>query len=69
MWKIGKNFFPRFFYIHYLDKYLYLSLLLWSKTTLIASCVGGKGANPPTQKMRKNFLMSLALSMPIYRNF
>ena len=48
------------------DKYLYLSPLLWSKTTLIANCVGGKGANPLTYKMRTIFLMSLALSVPIF---
>ena len=32
--------------IHYLDKYLYLSPLLWSKITLIVNCVGGVGADP-----------------------
>ena len=52
--------------IHYPDKYLYLSPLLWSKTTLIANCVEEKGASPPPYKMRKIFLMSLALSVPIF---
>ena len=34
-------------YLHYLDKYLYLLPLLWSKTTLIPSCMGGAGENSP----------------------
>ena len=32
--------------VHYPDQNLYLSPLLWSKTTLIASYVEGKGVNP-----------------------
>ena len=51
-------------YVHYPDKYLYLSPLSWSKTTLIASCVGGKGVNAPAYKIKTIFLMSLALSVP-----
>ena len=38
-----------------LDKYHNLSPLLCSRTTLIASCGGGKGENPPTYKMRTIF--------------
>ena len=33
-WSVSKYLVGK---IHYLDKYLYLSPLLWSKTTLIAS--------------------------------
>ena len=40
-----------------------------SKTTLITSCVVGTGVNPPYCKMDRFFLRSLALSIPIYRNF
>ena len=40
-----------------------------SKTTLIASSVSGAGVNPPFCKMGTFFLRSLALSIPIYRNF
>ena len=50
-----------------LDKYLYLSPLLWSKNTLIASCVVAKGANHSSCKMRTIFLMSLALTVPIFK--
>ena len=53
------------FNIHYLDKYLYLSPLLWSKTTLIPSCVEGAGADPPMYKIRIIFPMSLALSVSV----
>ena len=31
------------------SKYLYLLPLLWSKTTVIARCMGGRGTNPPFQ--------------------
>ena len=48
------------------DKYLYLSPILWSKTILIASWVREKGVNDPSYKMRTIFLMSLALSVPIF---
>ena len=40
-----------------------------STTTLITSCVVGTGVNPPYCKMDRFFLRSLALSIPIYRNF
>ena len=40
-----------------------------SKTTLIASSVSEAGMNPPFCKMGTFFLRSLALSIPIYRNF
>ena len=40
-----------------------------SKTTLITSCVVWTGVNPPYCKMDRFFLRSLALSIPIYRNF
>ena len=46
--------------------------LLWSKTTLITGGVGVTGMDPPSCKNGKNstsFLRSLALSVPIYRNF
>ena len=46
-------------YLHYLDKYLYLSPLLWNKITIIPSCMGGAGENSPMNKMRTIFLMSL----------
>ena len=46
--------------------FTYRAPLLWSKTTLIASCVRWKWANPPTFKLRRIFLMSLALSVPIF---
>ena len=42
---------------------------IWSKTTLIASGVSGTGVNPPFCKMGIFFLWSLALSVPIRRNF
>ena len=42
---------------------------LWSKTTLIASSVSGVGVNTPFCKMSTFFHRSLALSVPIYRNF
>ena len=42
---------------------------LWSKTTLIASSVSGAGVILPFCKMGKFFHRSLALSVPIYRNF
>ena len=42
---------------------------LWSKTTLIASIVSGAGVIPPFCKIVTFFHRSLALSVPIYRNF
>ena len=42
---------------------------VWSKTTLITGGVGGTGVNPPSCKMGTFFLGSLALNVPIYRNF
>ena len=42
---------------------------LWSKTTLIASSVSGAGVIPPFCKMGTFFHGSLALRVPIYRNF
>ena len=42
---------------------------VWSKTTLITVGVGGTGVDPPSCKMSTFFLGSLALSMPICRNF
>ena len=53
-------------YVQWPDKYLYLSPILWSKTILIASWVREKGVNDPSYKMRTIFLMSLALSVPIF---
>ena len=53
-------------YIQWPDKYLYLSPILRSKTILIASWVREKGVNDPSYKMRTIFLMSLALSVPIF---
>ena len=41
----------------------------WSKTTLIPSSVSGAGVNPPFSKVSTFFLRSLALSVPIRRNF
>ena len=41
----------------------------WSKTTLITSGVSGTWVNPPFCKITMFFHRSLALSMPIYRNF
>ena len=43
------------------DKYLYLSSLLWSKTTLIPSRVGEEGADPPPYKMMTIFICSWLL--------
>ena len=40
-----------------------------SKTTLITGGVCGTCVNPPFCKMATFFHRSLALSMPIYRNF
>ena len=40
-----------------------------SKTTLITGCVCGKWVDPPFCKMDTFFLRSLALSVPICRNF
>ena len=40
---------------------------VWCKTTLITGGVGGVGADPPTFKIRTFFLISLALSVPIFR--
>ena len=54
------------FNLQWPDKYLYLSPILWSKTILIASWVREKGVNDPSYKMRTIFLMSLALSVPIF---
>ena len=42
---------------------------IWSKTTLIASGFSGVEVNPPFCKMGTFFHRSLALSVPIYRNF
>ena len=42
---------------------------LRSKTTLISGSVDGTGVDPPYYKMGTFFLRSLALSVPIYRNF
>ena len=42
---------------------------LWSKTTLIVSSVSGAEVNPPICKMGTFYHRSLALSVPIYRNF
>ena len=42
---------------------------IWSKTTLIASDVGRTRVDLPPTKMDTFFLRSLALSVPIYRNF
>ena len=42
---------------------------VWSKTTLITSGVGVAGVDPPSCKMDTFFLVSLALSLPIYRHF
>ena len=42
---------------------------VWSKTTLITGSVGGTGVDPPSCKTSTFFLRSLALSVPIYRNF
>ena len=42
---------------------------LWSKTTIITSSVGGARVDPPLRKINTFFLRSLALSVPIYRNF
>ena len=43
--------------------------VLWSKTTIFTSSVGGTRMNPPYCKMSTFFLRSLALSVPIYRYF
>ena len=51
------------------DKNLCTIACFWSKTTLIASSVSGAGVNPPFSKMSTFFLRSLALSVPIRRNF
>ena len=40
-----------------------------SKTTLISGCVCGKWVDPPFCKINTFFLMSLALCVPICRNF
>ena len=42
---------------------------LWSKTALITGGVGRTGMGPPSYKMDTFFLVSLALSLPIYRHF
>ena len=42
---------------------------LWSKTTLITGGVGRTVVSPPSWKIDTFFLMSLALSLPIYRHF
>ena len=42
---------------------------VWSKTTLITSSVSETWVNPPFFKITMFFHRSLALSMPIYRNF
>ena len=44
--------------------------LLWNKTTLITGGVGGAGVDPPFWKNKYIFsFKSLALIVPIYRNF
>ena len=42
---------------------------VWSKITLITSSVGEAGVDPPSCKTGTFFLRSLALNVPIYRNF
>ena len=59
-----------YLYVHTVkDKNLCTIACFWSKTTLIASSVSGAGVNPPFCKMGTFFLRSLALSVPIRRNF
>ena len=50
-------------------KCLYTICSVWSKTTLITGSVGGTGVDPPSCKTSTFFLRSLALRVPIYRNF
>ena len=47
----------------------YTTPCLCSKPTLITGGVDGAGVDPPSWKMNTFFLRSLALSLPIYRNF
>ena len=42
---------------------------VWSKTTLIPCSVGGAGVDPPCCNTGQFFIRSLALNVPIYRNF
>ena len=42
---------------------------LWSKTILTTGSIGGPGVDPPPRKINSFFLRSMALSVPIYRNF
>ena len=43
--------------------------LFWSKTTLNTDCMSGIWVDPTSCNMGSFFLRSLALSVPIYRNF
>ena len=51
------------------EKSLHTKASVWSKTNLNPGCVGGTWADPPSCKMNKFFLRSLALSMSIYKIF
>ena len=55
-------------HLHYLDKYLYLSPLLWCKTSILNCQMSGRESDTFScfKKMRSIFLMSLALSVQIF---
>ena len=55
--------------IHLSSKTFVRSTCFCSKTSLTTGCVGGTWVNPPPCKMDTFFLRSLALSVPICRNF
>ena len=55
--------------IQWSDISLCLLALFWSKTTLNTGCVHGIWVDPTSCKMGSFFLRSLALSVPICRNF
>ena len=55
--------------LQYLDISLGPLAVFWSKTTLNTGCVSGTWVDPTSCKMGSFFLRSLALSVPIYRNF
>ena len=53
--------------IHYwIERIAQTNAILWSKTTLTTGSVGGAGVDPPPRKTDTFFLVSLALSVPIY---
>ena len=56
-------------HLQYLDISLGPLAVFWSKTTLNTGCVSGTWVDPTSCKMGSFFLRSLALSVPIYRNF